>query len=379
MLKKAVLIARLGSSRQVKQHLAALRHQGQLLLILLALGHIHGHADGHAPAAVHGPQTHRAEVPNQLSTVAAAKAVFALVPALRQGIDRINVFLHHGLARAIGFFSPVGNRWKVLGGVATELRPGLADGQNSAIFAVHHDRKRGLLNGLAKARFALAQGLRGLVSVTDITEHQHHPNHCAGSVADRRGTVCNLVLLPVTGQQHGVIGQTHHLATGQDQLHRVGHRRSGVGIDDLKHLDQRMTQGFGQRPGAQALCYRIHPGDATGGIGGDDRIANGLQGNGQVFFVFMQCFFTLAQRLQQPVETGYQVTDFVLAHDRQGPGTFIAIREQRQRSGRRQHRRELAAQHPPGQTTGQQGQQQRGQQHTLLHGADRGKGFIGRQ
>ena len=79
------------------------------------------------------------------------------------------------------------------------------------------------------------------------------------------------------------------------------------------------------------------------------------------------------------IEATNQLTDFVLRGNGQGRRRLAAVRQGRQRSGGNQHGGKLASEHPPGQATRQQGQGECSQQHALLHGANRGKGFFGRQ
>ena len=78
----------------------------------------------------------------------------------------------------------------------------------------------------------------------------------------------------------------------------------------------------------------------------------------------------LSQCSQQVIKTTNQLANFVLACNGQGLRSLIGCGEQCQGFHGVQHGRELAAQHPPGQRCGQQGEKNSRPEHALAHLVD---------
>ncbi|OIQ68297.1 hypothetical protein GALL_501120 [mine drainage metagenome] len=105
------------------------------------------------------------------------------------------------------------------------------------------------------------------------------------------------------------------------------------------------------------------------------RITIGIEQGVKLDFRAAQNVFLGLEFFKQAVKAGNQLADFILVGNGQGVQRLVVLFLLLQYLHCHHHRRELAAQHQPGQGTGQQGQKSRGQQHALLHGVNRGKGF----
>jgi hypothetical protein len=92
-----------------------------------------------------------------------------------------------------------------------------------------------------------------------------------------------------------MVGEANHVTMREDRLHRIDSRFASIGIEKAKDLGQGATQGVGQHPSAKTLRHGIHPGHPADSIRGDHRVADRVQGDGEIFFAFLQSVFTLAQ------------------------------------------------------------------------------------
>ena len=123
----------------------------------------------------------------------------------------------------------------------------------------------------------------------------------------------------------------------------------------------------------------IHARHAPGEVGGDDRVADRMERDGETFLALPERPFAFAERRQQTVEAADQLADLVVLGDRQGMQRLAFIRHPGQRSRGDHQRRQLAAQYPPAQAGGEQGEHQRGQLHLALHVTHRREGVSRRQ
>ena len=135
----------------------------------------------------------------------------------------------------------------------------------------------------AVALVGLALRLGGGVFLRHVAKVQHHAAQHAGRVEDGRGAIGDLRLCTVAGDQQRVVGQGHGLPGFEHTRHRVGHGGARECVDDAKHRRQRLAQGLGAGPAGQALGDGVHARHAARGVGGDDGVADGLQGDAQVF------------------------------------------------------------------------------------------------
>ncbi len=131
---------------------------------------------------------------------------------------------------------------------------------------------------------ALAQCDFRLVFLGYIAENQHNADNLTCGVADRGGAVGNLVFMPVLGQQECVVGKGDDLTVRHYQLNPVGQDLTSLDIDDPKHVGKRATRRIGKCPARQMFSRWIHPGDPSGGVGGNYCIPNRIQCDDQVLF-----------------------------------------------------------------------------------------------
>ena len=122
----------------------------------------------------------------------------------------------------------------------------------------------------------------------DVMKHQHHANDPALAVTDRRGRVIDADLPAIARDQHGMVGQADHRVVAQADIDRIDGLLAGVFIDDAEHLVQGLSPGLLRRPAGQYLGHRVEIVDDAGGIGGDHRVADGMQGHFGAFLLGMQ-------------------------------------------------------------------------------------------
>ena len=156
---------------------------------------------------------------------------------------------------------------------------------------------------LAQGRVNLGQAGNadfGLISFGDIPENEHHPQKLPGRITDQRSAVRDLVFSAVEGQKHRVVGQPDRRPARNHLPRRVLDRFARPGIDDAEHLDYRPAFRLRKRPSGQPLGDRVHAGDSPFRIGGDHRVSDGLQGEGQVCFALAQRLLRLPASCDEP-------------------------------------------------------------------------------
>ena len=167
------------------------------------------------------------------------------------------------------------------------------------------------------------------VLLGDITKHQYDPDNLVRCIADRCSAVGNLVFPPVTREQRSVVGQAHHLTALHHLLHRVKRRQAGLGADDAKHVGQGLTQRIGQRPTGETLGGRVHSGDQTRNIGGNNGVTNRIERDGEVLLAFLQRLFTLPPGQQNAVEACHQLADLARVRELQRLRHLLCVGQSR--------------------------------------------------
>ena len=107
----------------------------------------------------------------------------------------------------------------------------------------------------------------------------------AALVEDRGGTVVDRDFPAASGEEHRVVRQADDVATGEDLLDRVFDGLPGRLVDDGKDLDEVLAAGLPDGPAGEGLGDRIQEEHAAPVIGGDDGIADALQGGREPAFI----------------------------------------------------------------------------------------------
>jgi hypothetical protein len=108
----------------------------------------------------------------------------------------------------------------------------------------------------------------------DVAEHQHRAGHGALPQPDGRGAVVDRNGPAISGDEHGVVGETHDPAFAEDPGHRILHRKLRGLVDDAEHRVERPVPRLGLGPAGQALGDRIHRTDPPGLVGRDHGVAD---------------------------------------------------------------------------------------------------------
>ena len=175
------------------------------------------------------------------------------------------------------------------GGIAKHLLGGRVDGLDDAAAgmegddAVHHGIEYRL-----DQRGTVAQGLLRGIFLGDIAEHQHGADHLPVAVANRRATVGDGALAAIACNQHGVVGQALYRAMRQGFHDRDRGGLAGFLVDDVENLVHRAADGFRLRPAGELFGNGIQERHPRLGIGGDHGIADGVEGDGELFLAVLQ-------------------------------------------------------------------------------------------
>ncbi|MNO98606.1 hypothetical protein D3C76_903540 [compost metagenome] len=120
-----------------------------------------------------------------------------------------------------------------------------------------------------------------------VVQHQHDARHLA-IVDDRRTDQIDRHRAAVQSlNQPGVLGPALEAAI-EHLLDQAAALLLGVFVHQAEQRRQRQAQRLTRLPVGELLSGRIHVADAAIDIGGDDRIANGLQGDLRPFLFFLQ-------------------------------------------------------------------------------------------
>ncbi len=92
----------------------------------------------------------------------------------------------------------------------------------------------------------------------------------------------------IPGDQHGVVGQSLDRALGQGLHDRGDGELAGLLVDDVEDFIHREACRVRQGPAGQLLRHGIHEPHPGFGIGGDDRIPDGVERDGQLLLAFLQ-------------------------------------------------------------------------------------------
>ena len=194
--------------------------------------------------------------------------------------------------------------------------------------AVHH----GIQNRLDQCRI-VAQGLLRCIFPGDIAEHQHGSDHLILAATNRRATVGDIALTPITGNQHGVVGQTVYRALRQGLHDRDRGRATGFFVDDGKNFVYRAAAGLRLRPTGEPFGQGIEECHPCFGIGGDYGIADGVERHGELFLTLpqgdiglLQLFVCLLLNLKQMLAFCLDLlTRGVISTDQQIPDDGVLL------------------------------------------------------
>ena len=120
-----------------------------------------------------------------------------------------------------------------------------------------------------------------------VPEHQHNSDDQIGGVADGSGQNVHQPLGAVRPHQHGTGPRPRGLAAADHPLHRVWPGGMVAFGADPVDLVQGEALGLLPAPAREALGLRVHQGDESGGVGGDDPIGDGLEG-GEELLLFLE-------------------------------------------------------------------------------------------
>jgi hypothetical protein len=140
----------------------------QLLLGLLALGHIDGHGDHPPPAVRQTAQGGGVEIPDPRLAASGGDPVLALVEPGVQVVQPLDVRLHRPPSLAVGPPRPVRRGAQLPRRVTGQFCPCLADLEDLAPLGMDQDRERRVKDGLAELLLALAQRLFHLAATGNV-------------------------------------------------------------------------------------------------------------------------------------------------------------------------------------------------------------------
>jgi len=133
------------------------------------------------------------------------------------------------------------------------------------------------------------------VFIGDVAEDHNHAGQGAVLPPDGGGAVGDLAFGPVPGDEGGVVGHARHLPLPEHPFHGIFRRLAGPAVPDDENFRQGPAPGLRLGPSRQGLRHRVHGDDAAVDVGGDDGVADGPQGGGQVLPVFPEGRFGPAQ------------------------------------------------------------------------------------
>ena len=151
-----------------------------------------------------------------------------------------------------------------------------------------HDRVDVGFDQRARIELLVAQRLLCCVFAGDIAKHQDSPHHQTVAITDRRAAVGDVAFAAVAGDQDRMVGQALNGAVRQGRRDRDDGRQPGFLVDDVEDLSHQPAGSLCLRPAGELLRQRIHQHHPCFRIGGNDRIANGIERDSELFFADLQ-------------------------------------------------------------------------------------------
>ncbi len=176
------------------------------------------------------------------------------------------------------------------------IRPepaGLKSSLRSAVGpAVEIGHLRDLNGGVENAVLHL-QSVALTVFLGNVPEHQHGAGDFAGMITDGRGAVGDVPAGAVPCDQVGVVGKFDDLSGGKRAGNRGKYPFPVEIADDMEDIVQLASDRFFGRISGQLRRNRVDHRHVFAAVGGDHAVADGLQGDPQLFFRLLR--FTARQ------------------------------------------------------------------------------------
>ena len=112
-----------------------------------------------------------------------------------------------------------------------------------------------------------------------IVKNQHHTQQRILLVANGRCRILNPKLVPRARNQQGVVSEADDLALLQTNADGAFFDSACLLMNDMKHLADRVPLRLSVEPASHAFGHGVEPSDPASVVGGDDGIADGLQGD----------------------------------------------------------------------------------------------------
>ena len=119
----------------------------------------------------------------------------------------------------------------------------------------------------------------GLPTFGDIAKDEDHADDMAAVILDGGGTVVDGPLAAVAGDEEGMVAEPDGQPSLDDDPDRLFDGLPRRLVDDAKDLLDLLPGRLGERPSSQRLGDGIKVVHAAVGIGGDDAIADGREGD----------------------------------------------------------------------------------------------------
>ena len=113
----------------------------------------------------------------------------------------------------------------------------------------------------------------------DIAKDEDDAHDLASVIVDGGGTVVDGSLAAIPGDEEGMVAESDGKPSLDDDPDRLFDRLSGRLVDDVKDLLDLLSGRLGERPAGERLGDGIEVVDAAVGVGGDDAIADGSEGD----------------------------------------------------------------------------------------------------
>ena len=128
------------------------------------------------------------------------------------------------------------------------------------------------------------EGAAGLLPllVPHVAEDEDGTGDLAVLAADGRPAVVDGDVAPVARNQHRVIRQAYDRPVLEYLLHGAGDDLARALVLDVEDLRQRAPNGIRLGVAGERAGHRVHDRDPPGGVGGDDRVPDAVEGGGQL-------------------------------------------------------------------------------------------------
>lgn len=122
----------------------------------------------------------------------------------------------------------------------------------------------------------------------DIAEDEDSADDGAGGVVDGGAAVGDVAFGAIAGDEDGMVGEGDDLVVLQGGGDGDEGGLAGFRVEDVEDIGDGASVGVGSEVASEGFGDGVHVDEVAAGIAGDDAIADGAEGGGELFFAGLE-------------------------------------------------------------------------------------------